>query len=477
METISRLLMFFLLNSVWQITLIATVSLFCDWLLQKTSARFRHLVWVAALILSVGLPMLTSLNFYRNNYPIEQTNQSTNVQPSLMDDSVSLGFETSPQISNPVIAIGENLSIILLTLYFFLLSYRISKLFEAWKRTQNIRQNIFSRDHPPIIASVIEKCKSALRVKKARILYSSTITSPITLGYIRPIIILPEKLLQETDCNTLLSAIGHELTHVKRNDFFLNLLYEFVYLPVSFHPAATLMKRRIKETRELSCDESVTDKLLEPDLYARSLVQLAGSAMDLGRTTTMTIGISDADILEKRIMKILNKSKITANRRNLLLSSASFVFVLSVIVTLSFTLIPVVAQQSSTPENEAKRKAEAKAARDNGQNPVNKNSGDKQQQSDTELAAKQKAESEISSLSQSDLAKQTKITMAEAIEIATRNQPGTVLEAKMVFVKIKDANQAFYAIKIVFDQGTEKGEKLLLINGNDGKIEKPEYQK
>src|SRR5882724_4619210 len=59
METISRLLLTFLLNAGWQIALITAVAAVCAWLLRKTTARYRHLLWVSALFMSLVVPVLT----------------------------------------------------------------------------------------------------------------------------------------------------------------------------------------------------------------------------------------------------------------------------------------------------------------------------------------------------------------------------------------------------------------------------------
>ena len=62
METINSLVPIFLLNALWQATLVAGVAaFFCAWLMRKVhSARNRHALWVAALLLSVGLPLLST---------------------------------------------------------------------------------------------------------------------------------------------------------------------------------------------------------------------------------------------------------------------------------------------------------------------------------------------------------------------------------------------------------------------------------
>src|SRR5207237_9592642 len=103
-----------------------------------------------------------------------------------------------------------------------------------------------------------------------------------------------------------------ELVHVARRDYLTNLIYEIIYLPLSFNPAAALLRRRIKQTRELCCDEAVATKLLRAEAYARSLVRLIGAApLERRLAVTTTIGISESDILEVRSMSLLNTHKLT----------------------------------------------------------------------------------------------------------------------------------------------------------------------
>jgi beta-lactamase regulating signal transducer with metallopeptidase domain len=107
-----------------------------------------------------------------------------------------------------------------------------------------------------------------------QIRFSKTVPVP-TIGVLNPIIILPQQLLAEANDEVLTSAIGHELIHVRRRDYALNFIYELLYLPLLFHPAAALIRRRIRQTRELSCDELVAERVLNAEIYARSLVKLA----------------------------------------------------------------------------------------------------------------------------------------------------------------------------------------------------------
>src|SRR6185369_1030716 len=93
---------------------------------------------------------------------------------------------------------------------------------------------------------------------------------------------------------------------------------------ISFHPAAALVRSRIKQTRELCCDELVAERILNAEVYARSLVRLASSAPPLRRlSVTTTVGIADADILEARIMSLLKKPELNTRWKKLLLIAVS----------------------------------------------------------------------------------------------------------------------------------------------------------
>src|SRR4030095_6685523 len=119
---------------------------------------------------------------------------------------------------------------------------------------------LIRRETKPVVidealGAIISKCQTEICSRQVEILCSEVLPVPVTLGLLRPIIILPQHLVRDADVELLTSAIGHEFIHVARRDYVLNLVYEFFYVTVSFNPFSSLIRRRIKQTRELSCDE------------------------------------------------------------------------------------------------------------------------------------------------------------------------------------------------------------------------------
>jgi TonB family protein len=385
-KTASQFLLTFLLNASWQILLIAAMASLCDRILSGTAARYRHMVWVVALFLSFFLPVFSSAtNFNAPPRVSIATAPTTEGVPVVVTRISSLaGDEIEPAESKapaaPIAAaapernwsapvrIKPRLAATLVAVYALVVFYALLRLARAWRQTRKIVRAAFEVELPESAQAIIERCGRAITTRRVRVLCSSSIPVPITLGVLRPAIILPQSLLNEIDDNLLISAVGHELVHIARRDYLTNLIYEFVHLPVSFHPAAWLIRRRIRQTRELCCDEWVTSKLLRPDVYARSLVRMIGTSPLAPRMAAdTTIGIVESDNLEGRIMSLLKSHKLTGRRKNLLLLIASLLLAVPCIaatpLALSFEINqqePTVLEQSreDEPQQQARIRAE-----------------------------------------------------------------------------------------------------------------------
>jgi uncharacterized membrane protein YkoI len=270
-----------------------------------------------------------------------------------------------------------------------------------------------------------------------------------------------------------MSAIGHELAHVSRRDYLFNLLYELIYLPLSFHPAASLIRRRINQTRELRCDELVTEKLVDAKVYARSLVQLAGSALSLGRpVTTMTVGMADADNLEERIMTILGRPKISARRKRLLLVTASLCLAVPCLAAVPFALhINVNPQEpEANSQQDAKQKDELERRRKEEREQQELAAKGQEGSEEQELEAHRREERAMMTKRQAELAKLARITMEQAIQIANSQQPGKVLEC----VLGRERDDVVYRVLILSEDGNGNTVTRLLIDAVDGHVNKTE---
>jgi TonB family protein len=364
----AQLLLTVLLNASWQIALVAGFAAVCDWLLTGMAARYRHALWVAALLLATTLPALSSAGSIKTllssksrpepaaiaTAPVFVTRMSSpdldSLEPPAPAGPVSPAAVATVRrnfLATPI-HLNRSLALLMVGLYALFFLFRMGQLIRAWQRTKRIVSGAFTFEYSASVETIIKKCQTAIGIHRVRILGSTSVPVPVTVGIFKPAIILPGHLLRDIDEEVLTTAIGHELVHVSRRDYLTNLIYELIYLPLSFHPAMVLVRRRIKQTRELCCDESVAAKLLGAETYARSLVRLIGSA-PLGprMAADTTIGLSESDILEVRIMSLLKTPKLTARRKRLLLITASLLLVAPCVAATAFALSLDVSQRQT----------------------------------------------------------------------------------------------------------------------------------
>ncbi|HKR13608.1 MAG TPA: M56 family metallopeptidase [Pyrinomonadaceae bacterium] len=494
MRISSQLLLNFLLNAVWQIALIASLASLGAWLLRSASSRYRHWLWVSALCLAFFVPAVTSV---RTVLETITASRLTNVPfpgeepmlPRLPAESVS----STSSFSIPSFELNPNLALLLIGLYGVFVLYRVFKLLQAWQTTRSIKRNAHEVEPDENISAIIDKCESDLATgyRRIRVLRSETLAVPVTLGLVQPAIILPDSLLREGNDELLTSAIGHELIHVTRKDYLLNIIYELLYIPISFHPAAALLRRRIKQTRELCCDELVAARILNAEVYARSLLQLAGSAPALRRlSVTTTVGIADADILEARIMSLLSKPKNPRWKKTLLF------------VVLLLLLVPCAAaaafnmrfdveanEQDRLPQEQKEKVRQTQtelekqkiemATRQGTSADVIKQRIAADPALESEIERRREFELEMRAVTQAALVKLARISMEQAIQVATSQQPGKVLLATLGAKgweepgKLGKDGVVFYHVQIADEAN---GLTHVFVNALDGSVIKTEKE-
>ena len=133
---------------------------------------------------------------------------------------------------------------------------------------------------------------------------------PLTVGLIRPRIVVPTGLLEGLSAEEIRTLFAHECAHVQRKDFGWNLVHELVSLPLAYHPFLQRTRRRIAETREWACDEQAAQVTGTPANYARSLLRLASLlSQPLLDVAPHAIGLLDANALERRVMHLISEQQ------------------------------------------------------------------------------------------------------------------------------------------------------------------------
>src|SRR5215469_2192088 len=310
MSDVSQAVTVFLLNGIWQITAITLLALGSAKLLRRMPARYVHRMWVLAMGACLLIPLVTVLIQQSAGGNLTGTFQ----KESLLNASLTPGrggLTRSFHALSHSISVPPLLSRALLWAAVALVLYAAARLLWMLCRTNSVRRRAYEREVPALVAAVADRCLQAFALSAVPILYSPDMSVPATVGFRRPVLLLPESFFtDEFSEDDLLSALSHEFAHIRRHDFMLNLLYEFVHVAVCFHPFTAFLKSRIAHTRELACDEMAAGMVSSGARYASSLLHIAQSVCSRGQSqSTYALGLFDSDTLEERIVNILNTTK------------------------------------------------------------------------------------------------------------------------------------------------------------------------
>jgi len=136
---------------------------------------------------------------------------------------------------------------------------------------------------------------------------SDAIETPLVLGWLRPLILLPAGLLAGLDRVALEAAIAHELAHVRRSDYLLNAISLVIEALMFHHPCVWWLASVARREREHACDDLVVARAVERSAYARSLLALEQlrSSLDPSPKPAPSMAADGAPLLA-RIRRLLD---------------------------------------------------------------------------------------------------------------------------------------------------------------------------
>lgn len=122
-----------------------------------------------------------------------------------------------------------------------------------------------------------------LRVSRpVRLCQSALVEVPTVIGWLRPVILFPASALAGLSPAQLEAILAHELAHVRRHDYLVNLLQNLIETLLFYHPAVWWVSRQLSQERELCCDDLTVLVCGDRMVYATALAMLEESRCAAG---------------------------------------------------------------------------------------------------------------------------------------------------------------------------------------------------
>jgi beta-lactamase regulating signal transducer with metallopeptidase domain len=318
MDETSRFITAFLVNALWEIPVIFLIVILCSRLIRRTAWAHQHILWALALILSATVPLLAPNNLAfsraRGVIDAEMTADGWTSSGIIAASDDSGSWLHIRRYKKPML-FNASLTWIVVGFYSGFILWRLSILYRAWRSANRLRRSTRTPLGSDTYGAVAELCGTRWR-RDVLLLYSPDAQSPVTLGFRRPVIVFPKSSFSGMLPDDFAAAMNHELAHITRGDYLLNFILQVLYLPISFHPVAMLIKSHVDQTRELACDELAAEKSSNRIAYARSLLNIARSICPGStRNPDYSLGLFEGQAFEKRIINLLKSAHLVPGNR------------------------------------------------------------------------------------------------------------------------------------------------------------------
>jgi beta-lactamase regulating signal transducer with metallopeptidase domain len=352
-----------LIHFLWQGAAIALgVALWMR--LIRPRAAIRYVAGVVALFLMAAVPVATSVMLVRQaahpnplparvssiavaGLPADENTSSTATPPRSAAADWGAGVATD-LAGFGLFSIERAIPLVLITWLAGVVFFTI-RLTGGWVLARRMAR----RSAQPASPDTIERARlvaERLGLTRAfRVVTSSAISVPMMIGWLRPVILLPVSTLTGLGAAQIDALVAHELAHIRRHDYLVNLAQSVVETLFFYHPAVWWVSRQVRADRELCCDDLAIAACGDRVTYASALAELA----TVGARPQFMLAASDGPTVD-RIRRVLG---LVVEGQRPPTPVSAFVSAMVVIVTTAAVAAGGPRFDRRTPSSDAERRS------------------------------------------------------------------------------------------------------------------------
>ncbi len=302
-----------IVHALWQGFILFIALLISLTLLKKHSAQIRYFISFTALMIFLGWSVSTFVGGYTyarekqilKNELLSHPDFFKNLsQSKLQNDTVTVSSSNFKFAILKVRAWFQRNFPLFLTIWLLGIGILTIRLLVGLAYTRQLR----TKQLLPFEERWLHKLKeftSVLRISREVSVYKSPRTStPLTLGFIKPIILFPVKIISGLSDKEVEAIIAHELAHIVRNDYLFNIIQSVIEILFFYHPAIWRISAYIRTEREHACDDIAINLTGDKLTYTQALAR-ANTSIYTQKNLSMGFAHKKGSLLEriKRIQK------------------------------------------------------------------------------------------------------------------------------------------------------------------------------
>jgi len=328
-----------LLHFIWQALAIAISTFVLLKIINNQYAHARYLICIAALIICLSAPWLTYLFLsYDTELALVFNNSELGITKDLLTNNSKFDSDILDYL--PLMSLFWLCGVLVFSVKLIIQLYYTSQL----------------PKHDCVLPSVqLQRTFNALQKKlnvtqRAKLLVSLRAEVPMVIGWLKPIVLLPLSMSTGLSLQQIEMLLAHELAHIKRYDYLVNLIQTMVEVLFFFHPAVFWLSKQIRAEREYCCDDAAIACCGTPLAYANTLTN--AELLRPHHIPTLAMAASGGDLLT-RVNRMITQHHCTSNNKGSSTSLAGLliVFVFVCLVSTHKVLAMFHTEQSAIAQN------------------------------------------------------------------------------------------------------------------------------
>ncbi len=317
--------------SIWQSALLWLIYHAISSVHRNISPARKHFIAFLLLLGSFGWFSITLANKYSEiiklNEYLSGLTENTNAPIGAYSSDILFSYSSLTDLANqylPYISAAYLIVLLLLSI----------KLINAYLHSKQLKTKGLLSIDEHWIDLVNKYARQIGIIKNVNIYLSRYISVPATLNFFKPVILLPLAAFNHLSPAQVESIILHELAHIKRNDYLINIVASVIETVLFFNPFVHLLGKSLKKEREHCCDDFVLQHRFDPHSYASALLSLEQLRMGIQPLAIAATGKNSRQLLG-RIKRIMNVSTTHFNYGQKLLALILMAFIMISVAWLS----------------------------------------------------------------------------------------------------------------------------------------------
>lgn len=305
-------------NSLWQVALLWLVYLLFTSITRLSAAR-KYQLATGIQVISFTWFIVTFQFYYSQYSQLIQGQSSLNNLQSGVKTVIASGDSFRSQLIDWMIR-AESLLPYLSLAYLLLMLVLATRWVMGYRRTQLMRTEGLHKI-PVEWRLFVRNTAAQLGIRKeVSIFLSEKITTPLTMGFLKPLILVPLASINHLSVAQLEALLLHELAHIRRYDYLVNILLSVVEISLFFNPFTQLMATTIRKERENSCDDWVLQFQYSATTYAEALLRVAQLQQQQLSPVFAMAAIKEKNELLNRVKRMIQVQEPGFNYRKQLLA-------------------------------------------------------------------------------------------------------------------------------------------------------------